>query len=98
MNRHDQILGRLFRAARSAPRPEIGPIPHGLKTRVLAQWRSAVPAEDPFLLLALLFRRALIGAAVVMCVCVLWSFEGLISPPENDVALANYEVREGLLP
>ena len=45
----------------------------------------------------LLFRRALIGAALVMFVCIAWSYHGLTSQPDNEIALVNYEVREDLL-
>jgi hypothetical protein len=98
MNRDETMLVRLFRAAQRAPVLSSEPMPENLKTRILAHWRSGGQAEEHFVLLALLFRRALIGAAVVMFLCVVWSYQGLISPPENDVALANYELREDLLP
>jgi len=33
-----------------------------------------------------------------MLVCIIWSFDGFVDPPENDIALANYQLREHLLP
>jgi len=97
MNRHEMMLLRLFRAARLTAPLSVGPMPESLKTRILAHWRSSGAAEEHFLLLALLFRRALIGAAIVMFFCVVWSYRAY-HPPQNDVALANYELREDLLP
>ena len=98
MNRHKLKLQRLFEAARRVPSRPIEPMPEYLKTRVLAHWRSDSQADDSLLLLSLLFRRALIGAALVMFVCIVWSYQGLITQPDNEIALVNYELREDLLP
>ncbi len=93
----DQLtLHRLIRAARSASEQSIETMPEHLKTRILARWRAGDQSDHSFLLS--LFRRGLIGAAFIMLACILWSFDGLIDPPENDIALANYELREDLLP
>ena len=65
---------------------------------LIPRLRADAQPDDSFLLLGLLFRRALIGAALVMFVCIAWSYHGLISQPDNEIALVNYEVREDLLP
>jgi len=90
-------LRQLFRAARVASASSsVEPMPEHLKSRILARWRAGDQHDHSFLLA--LFRRALIGAAFVMLVCIIWSFDGFVDPPENDIALANYQLREHLLP
>jgi hypothetical protein len=98
MNDSDLKLHRLFAAARSAPPAlETGAMPGPLQTRVLAHWRAAAAAE-PGRSLALVFRAALVCAAIVMLVSVAWSFGDLTHDPESDVAIANYELREDVMP
>lgn len=98
MKRYELRLRRLFKAARTAPERPIDSMPAHLQTRILTHWRAEDPADDSFLLLGLLFRRALIGAALIMFVCVAWSYHGLTTQPDNEIALVNYELREDLLP
>ena len=98
MKRYAFRLRRLFEVARHSPERPIDSMPQHLQTRVLAHWRAEAPPDDSLLLLGLLFRRALIGAALIMFVCIAWSFQGLISQPDNEIALVNYELREDLLP
>ena len=91
-------LNRLFEAARAVPAfEEIDEMPGPLKTRVLAHWRSSA-AEETGRVLAGFFRSALIGAAVVMLASIAWSFGELTHDPEDDVAIANYELRAGVMP
>ena len=97
MKRYEVRLRRLFKGARTAPERPIDPMPGHLQTRILAHWRAEA-ADESFLLLGLLFRRALIGAALVMFVCIAWSYHGLITQPDSEIALVNYELREDLLP
>jgi hypothetical protein len=98
MKNPDVQLNRLFKAARSAQEfEEVPEMPGYLKTRVLAQWRSNV-TEDTGRVLASFFRSALIGAAVVMLASIAWSFGELTHDPEDDVAIANYELRAGVMP
>src|SRR5256885_17184734 len=97
-SRQAELLRRLFKAARVAPQPPADPMPEPLQTRILARWRSGAGVDDFMMFLGVIFRRALIGAGVVMLFCVAWAYQGLISPPENDLALGNYEMREDVLP
>jgi hypothetical protein len=96
MKERETRLNRLFETARIAPVPvAVGTMPGPLKTRVLAHWRAAVP-EDAGRGLARVFRFALLGAAVVMTASVAWSYGELAYDPDDDVATANYELREEL--
>ncbi|HEY2951406.1 MAG TPA: hypothetical protein VGK40_02420 [Verrucomicrobiae bacterium] len=98
MNEPEVQLNRLFAAARRAPpAEEAAAMPGPLKTRVLAHWRAAAAAEAGRSL-ALVFRTALVCAAIVMLVSVAWSFGELTHDPENEVAIANYELREDVMP
>jgi hypothetical protein len=98
MNERDQRLNRLFEAARvGLPNDEIAGMPGHLKTRVLAHWRSAL-ADEAGHGLARVFRFALLGAAIVMLASIAWSFGELTHDPDNDVAVANYELRRDVMP
>jgi hypothetical protein len=98
MNESEMKLHRLFAAARTAPPAgEAGAMPGPLKTRVLAHWRAAAAAEAGRGL-ALVFRAALVCATIVMLVSVVWSFGDLTRDPDNDVAIANHELREDVMP
>jgi hypothetical protein len=46
----------------------------------------------------LALRRALICAGLVMMLCIVYSSSELLNDPDNDVALANFELRENVLP
>ena len=67
-------------------------MPPHLKTRLLAHWRSMGNPEDWFLPLAL--RRALICAGLVMMICLAWSSSALLSETDDDVDIANFELRK----
>lgn len=97
MNTIDQALSRLFKAAARAPRPAVDPVPFGLESRILAQWRSIRPDED-FLLLVGLARRAMICAGLVMIMCIAWGLRGHVTLSSGAVALANYEINTHLPP
>jgi hypothetical protein len=98
MSEPEMQLNRLFAAARMAPpADEAAAMPGPLQTRVLAHWRAAAAAEAGRSL-ALVFRAALVGAAIVMLLSVAWSFGVLTHDPENEVAIANYELREDVMP
>lgn len=96
MNTPESKLNRLFAAARSAA-PDVDPpeMPSHLKARVLARWRSGAE-ELAGLWLAVFFRRALVCAAVIMAASVAWSVA--TDEPDDEVALANYELHAELLP
>jgi len=97
MKKHDVRLQRLFEAVKAAPpADEEESMPGRLRARVLADWRAS-GLDTAGHGLALLFRGALICAGVVMLASVAWSFGELAYDPENDVATANYELREDVM-
>jgi len=97
MNPLDQSLGRLLKAAAQAPKPAPEPLPFNVEARVLAQWRSTA-MEDEFAWLAGLFRRAVICAALVTVLSIVWSHRENTSTAAGVVALANYEINTHLPP
>ena len=97
MNERETRLNRLFETARIAPAPAAGQMPGHLKTRVIAHWRAAV-TEEAGRGLARVFRFALLGAATIMAMSVAWSYAELAYDPDDDVAVANYELREDVMP
>lgn len=97
MNPFDHSLERLFQAAARAPKSSAGPPSFGLEARVLAQWRAR-PMEDEFALLAGLFRRAVVCAALVMVLSIVWSGHEKPNAAASVVALANYEINTHLPP
>ena len=72
MNQDEQALRRLLKAASQSPTETPEAMPFALEARILAQWRRGA-AEDDSMLLASLFRRAVVCAGVVMLVSIGWS-------------------------
>ena len=98
MKVHEDPLDRLFKAARQAPpADEPAGIPGHLETRILAEWRSgaAEPRGGAF---ALVLRWALMGAAALMLVSIAWASFSPGDDFDNDDDVANYELREDLMP
>jgi len=90
MKHDEQALERLLRAARQAPGRTQGPMPFPLEARILAGWRSGVP-EDESLLLAALFRRAVIFATIVMVLSIGWSQLEDTNKVPGAMVIANLE-------
>jgi hypothetical protein len=65
MNRIDEHLNRLFRAADRKAAPDAVAPPYGLETRAMAAWREGRTAEPGFWTTAILV-RGLILALVIM--------------------------------
>ncbi len=94
----DQLLQRLLEAAAKAPPEPAATPPFGLETRVLAQWRARVPEGDLVPLLAI-FRRAMLGAGLVLVLCAAWSFSHPAGSPIGDeAALLDYDIQMSLNP
>ncbi|HZO84156.1 MAG TPA: hypothetical protein VFC26_03030 [Verrucomicrobiae bacterium] len=98
MKREDIPLERLFAAAREVETAPAVEMPPHLAGRVIAHWRAGACKEDSWQMLALIFRRALVCAGVVMLFSLAWGYDGLDATPENDEAYANYELRSDLMP
>ena len=98
MKAHDQTFQRLLDAAAKVPREPAAAPPFGLETRVLAQWRAAAPDEDSVSLFAF-FRRAAVGASLVLLLSAAWSFtRPSASPTGEDAALLDYHIQMSLNP
>jgi hypothetical protein len=98
MKVREDLLDRLFKAARQAPPAnEPADIPGHLETRILAEWRSG-GAEPRGGALALVLRWGLMGAAAVMLVSIAWASFSPADDFDNDDDVANYELREDLMP
>lgn len=98
MKERDVRLERLFDTARLAlPQNEAEAMPLYLKRRVLSQWRTGA-AEEGTRGMPWVFRSALICAAVVMFASIAWSLGELTGEADNDVAIANYELRVDVMP
>ena len=67
MNRIDEQLSRLLRAAARAPRGDAPAMPYGLETRALAAWRGSRTSEAGVWDVPLLV-RGLIAASVIMAI------------------------------
>ncbi len=98
MKPSDDKLERLLQAAAKAPPRGAEEIPYGLETRVLAQWRAGVVEDDSAFLFTFL-RRALLGAAAVLALSVVWT----LAQPASDAwgdgsAMATYERQAGFNP
>ena len=98
MKIHDTQLTRLFKAARRAPHGlEPSEMPGHLESRILAQWRSGA-SDSRAANFAPVLRWALMGAAAVMLCSIAWASSSPGDEPATDDILANYELREELMP
>jgi hypothetical protein len=96
MNPLDHSFQRLLDAAAKARVEMPGPLPGSFEARVLAQWRTA-GAEDEFLVLAGMFRRAAIFAALIMALSAGWNYLENRSDA-GTTALASYAIKMQLPP
>ncbi|MDD5198907.1 MAG: hypothetical protein PHC88_03820 [Terrimicrobiaceae bacterium] len=88
MNRKEDILERLFRAAASAAR-EPGSPPHGLESRVLASWRSSSGGGTFSPDALAIFRRALICSLALVCVVGAWEYNRLNDDADPTTQIAD---------
>jgi hypothetical protein len=84
----DKLLERLFKAARRAPQPELGPAPLGLATRVVARWREA-KADTEWLAVLRLLRRAALMAGLLSVVALLFGLREITRSPADELSVAN---------
>ena len=98
MNPTDQSLQRLLKAAAQAAPAAADATPLGLETRVLANWRAA-GADDESVSLFAFFRRAVLGAGVVLVLSAAWSFTrpggGAMG---EEAAVLDYNIQMSLNP
>jgi hypothetical protein len=94
----DQSLQRLLNAAaKAAPESAAAP-PLGLETRVLANWRAAGPEDDSISLFAF-FRRAMLGAGLVLVLSAAWSLtQSGGSATGDEATLLDYDIQMSLNP
>lgn len=92
-----QTLQRLLNAAARAV-PEAAAPPFGLETRVLANWRASL-ADDESVSLLVFFRRAVLGASLVLFLSAAWSFTMSGDNAIGDEAsLLDYHIQTSLTP
>jgi hypothetical protein len=97
MNHLNQSLDRLFKAAAQAPREDPPPLPFILEAETLARWRSRIPDEETEHL-AVLFRRAVICASMIMLASIGWSRLEHEREPAVATVLTQYEIAMDILP
>lgn len=98
-NESDAHLDRLLAGARRAGwshGPEI--MPRSLQARILADWRRTGAEQGQADFLVLLFRRALICAALLMVASLVWSVADDTVDDEQGVDLAAHELQNDLMP
>ena len=94
----DKTLQRLLKAAAKAAPEEPGAPPLGLETRVLACWRAA-GAEDDEVSVFAFFRRAALGASLVLALCAAWSLtQTRGSVTGDEAAQLDYNIQMSLNP
>jgi len=94
----DEAMQGLLNAASKAPAEAPVAPPFGLETRVLAQWRAGA-ADDEAASLFAFFRRAMVGASLVLVLSAVWCLSqptGVVAG--DEAALLNYEIQKGLNP
>jgi hypothetical protein len=96
MNPLDHSLEKLLRAAAKARKEAPEPLPFIVEARILAQWR-ATEMEDDFVILARLFRPAMIFATTIVVLSGTWNyFEA--KNEASTMALASYAIKMQLPP
>ncbi len=94
----DQKLQKLLGAAAKAVLAATAAPPLGLETRLLARWQSA-GADDDSLSVFVFFRRAVLGASLVLVLCAAWS---LLQPGGSvtgqEAARLDYDIQMSLNP
>ena len=94
----DQMLQRLLDAAAKAPPQAQADAPLGLETRVLAHWRAG-KAEDESNSVFVFFRRAVLGASLVLALSAAWSLARVSTGPAgDDAARLDYQIQMSLNP
>jgi hypothetical protein len=94
----NSMLLRLLAAAAKAPAEPAAAPPFGLETRVLAGWRAA-GADDDSLSVFAFFRRAMLGAGLVLVLCAAWSLTGNGgSATSDEAARLDYNIQMSLYP
>jgi len=95
MKNGETKLNQLFAAARpgTTDTAAVQTLPAHIKVRVLAHWRSGAE-EIAALWLSAFFGRALACAAIIMAASVTWAVA--TDEPDDEVAVANYELRADL--
>ncbi len=98
MKTTDERLRRLLKAAAKAS-PEVpSEPPLGLETRVLAHWRAGGVDDDAVSVFAF-FRRAVLGAGLVLVLCAAWSLlETGGSVTGDEAARLDYDIQMSLNP
>ncbi|MGD0261241.1 MAG: hypothetical protein ABSD29_15625 [Verrucomicrobiota bacterium] len=98
MKPNDQSLQRLLGAAAKAAPERADAPPLGLETRVLAHWRAA-GADDESVSLFAFFRRATLGAGLVLVLSAAWSLTRSGGNATGDeAALLDYDIQMSLNP
>jgi hypothetical protein len=98
MKATDQMLQRLLDAAGKAPSEAVAPPPLDLQTRVLAHWRAG-KTEDESISVFAFFRRAVLGASLVLALSAAWSLAQLRAGSASDeAARLDYQIQMSLNP
>ena len=98
MKSSNEKLQRLLQAAAKAAPEAVSAPPLGLETRVLAEWRAAGFEEDEVSIFAF-FRRAALGAGLVLVLCAAWSLTQTAGSATGDeAARLDYNVEMSLNP
>jgi hypothetical protein len=94
----DEKLQRLLAAAaKTTPEADRVP-PLGLETRVLAEWRAARSGDDSISVFVF-FRRAMVGASLILVLCAAWSLsQPAGSVTSQDAAQLDYNIQMSLNP
>ena len=94
----DQTLQRLLQAAAKAAPKAVDVPPLGLETRVLANWRAGSRDDESVSVFAF-FRRAAVGAGLVLVLSAAWSLTQTGSGAIGDEgAVLDYDIQTSLTP
>ncbi len=86
---------RLLRAARQAPAEHLEAVPFGFTTRVIADWRAPLPADEPLPWQPLL-QGALICSSLIMLLTLAANYRALKAEGPNELAIADSVIQLSL--
>ena len=98
MNTFDHQLDRLFRAARRTPGETARAISVVLEERTMAFWADSLSADNRFLWMLPLLRRALALAYALALAAVVFHCHEPVQPAADELAIVNASVSMSYLP
>ena len=97
MNRTDECLNRILKAAARAPQDLPAEPPFWLEARVLAGWRRGLEPAPTALLIPVI-QRAFFCACAILVISAAITFRATQEPPPSELVIVDSAIQLNLLP